>query len=1036
MTDTPERRSRRFAVPMMVGTALVALVGGGLWVQRAPLAEGFINRTLAERGLTMRYRVVSIGPRTQRIENVVLGDPARPDLTARWMEVDIALLGFSPSVAAIRAGGVRLRGDYRAGKLTLGQIDRFITGEGSDGPVLPDLVVGLTDARAAIATDFGWVGLAVDGQGNMRSGFAGRGAAVMPRAQVAGCLVDAATVKATIATLAGRARIDGPLSAKALACANGGHSMKGASGRYTAHFDERLSAVDGSVELTGSGLRSPGMGEAAHAAVKARFSGPFEQLSVDGALSLADVRPAAADPLRRARMATERTPFAPLLASLASAMEQAGRSNSAEAAFAIRRGDGGTRLDVTGLRFASASGARIAADPAMRVTLEPGRDLRITDGAIRFGGGGLPTGTVQAQLLDGGRWTSRIDLSPYAAGNGRLALGPIVLRGNGLGTTGFATVMTLDGPLGDGAVAGLSVPLTGSLDANGRLVLNRDCFAAGWQGLRLGSFTLGPARLQLCTAGGAGSGVLVWSAEDGLSGGIAGQKSVITGRSGSGPVRLSLSSFQAGLGGGGLRLSAPEITFGDGERAVILRARRIAGRADKAGLSGRIESGLAQIGTVPLLLSQIDADWRFAGGRLALNGATRITDRAADVRFNAVRSDDMQLLFDGERITASGHIRHATRGAPFARVDILHRLAPGTGEARFALDNLEFGPQLQPDDLTPIALGVVANVEGMVEGGGVISWDDTGVRSSGRFSTKDTNLAAAFGPVRGLSTSIQFTDLLALETAPGQVATVESINPGVEVRDGVIRFQLLRNKTARIEHGRWPFSGGDLILLPGTLDFDARQARNLTFRVVGLDAGAFINTMALKNVSATGVYDGLFPMTFDASGGRIAGGILVARQNGSPPLLIEDARTLVAPCDPKRQAGELSYVGAVSNADMNAYGKMAFDALKHLRYRCLTILLDGALDGEFVTRLAINGINQGSDEARKSFLLRPFLGLPFIFNVRIEAPFRGLLNTYQSFVDPSALIRNSLGAQYQSVLNNGLAVQPPDSDKALSKEGE
>jgi hypothetical protein len=56
--------------------------------------------------------------------------------------------------------------------------------------------------------------------------------------------------------------------------------------------------------------------------------------------------------------------------------------------------------------------------------------------------------------------------------------------------------------------------------------------------------------------------------------------------------------------------------------------------------------------------------------------------------------------------------------------------------------------------------------------------------------------------------------------------------------------------------------------------------------------------------------------------------------------------------------------------------------------------------------------------------------------VRIEAPFRGLLNTYQSFVDPSALVRGSLGPQYRTVLENKLAVQPPESENRVKKEGE
>jgi len=157
----------------------------------------------------------------------------------------------------------------------------------------------------------------------------------------------------------------------------------------------------------------------------------------------------------------------------------------------------------------------------------------------------------------------------------------------------------------------------------------------------------------------------------------------------------------------------------------------------------------------------------------------------------------------------------------------------------------------------------------------------------------------------------------------------------------------------------------------------------------------------------------------------------VARQPGRAPLILETTQGLNVPCDATLQAGDLSYVGEVSNAQLGAYGKLAFDALKHLRYRCLAIMLDGALDGEFVTRLTVNGINQGSEEARQSFITRPFIGLPFLFNVRIEAPFRGLLNTAAGIADPSKLISATLSEQAAPIItdNGHLAVQPADSDK-------
>ena len=83
---------------------------------------------------------------------------------------------------------------------------------------------------------------------------------------------------------------------------------------------------------------------------------------------------------------------------------------------------------------------------------------------------------------------------------------------------------------------------------------------------------------------------------------------------------------------------------------------------------------------------------------------------------------------------------------------------------------LRFTEAFQPEALTPLTVGVVALVDGTVTGQGRIEWDARGSRSTGTFSTADMNLAAPFGPVEGLTTTIHFTDLLGLTSAPGQVA--------------------------------------------------------------------------------------------------------------------------------------------------------------------------------------------------------------------------------------------------------------------------
>src|SRR3546814_17521063 len=110
------------------------------------------------------------------------------------------------------------------------------------------------------------------------------------------------------------------------------------------------------------------------------------------------------------------------------------------------------------------------------------------------------------------------------------------------------------------------------------------------------------------------------------------------------------------------------------------------------------------------------------------------------------------------------------------------------------------------------------------------------------------DLAATFGPVEGLTTTINFTDLLGIVSAPGQVAEVALIRTGIDVFDGVIRYQLLPDLRVRVVRGRWPFAGGELILEETLLVFIKPAPRNLTLRVVGLSLARFLTTQACHNI--------------------------------------------------------------------------------------------------------------------------------------------------------------------------------------------
>jgi len=91
------------------------------------------------------------------------------------------------------------------------------------------------------------------------------------------------------------------------------------------------------------------------------------------------------------------------------------------------------------------------------------------------------------------------------------------------------------------------------------------------------------------------------------------------------------------------------------------------------------------------------------------------------------------------------------------------------------------------------------------------------------------------------------------------------------------------------------------------------------------------------------------------------------------------------------------------------WGNMAFQSLKSLQYKTLSIEMNGPLAGEMITEVRFAGISQGAG-TKSNFLIRRLQKLPLIFNVRIQAPFRQLIDSAQSYYDPRRLIERNLPA--------------------------
>jgi hypothetical protein len=528
------------------------------------------------------------------------------------------------------------------------------------------------------------------------------------------------------------------------------------------------------------------------------------------------------------------------------------------------------------------------------------------------------------------------------------------------------------------------------------LTVNRDCTPIGFERLAVSSLRLDRAALRLCPTGAA----LVAVRSGGVSGG----------------ARLGATRLDGTLGGSAFRLETAGAMLALAERGFVLidvattigttriAATRLAGRVVGSGAQGTFAGGGGQIGTVPLLMSAGEGNWRFDGRRLTLHGALRVADTAATPRFQPMAARDIAFALDGDAIRATGDLIEPTTNTPVAKVTIDHRLSQGSGAATLAVPGLTFAKGFQPELLTRLTFGVIADVSGTMRGQGEIRWTPRGVDSTGTFSTDAMNLAAAFGPVTGLAGTIRFTDLLGLVSAPDQVATVASINPGIAVTDGRIIYRLLPDLKVQVQTARWPFAGGTLTLDPTVLDFGAEAARRMTFRVDGMDAGKFLQQFDFSNLNATGTFDGVLPMIFDEQGGRIAGGRLTAREGG----------------------GSIAYLGELTKKDLGVWGNLAFQSLRSLTYRSLDVQMNGPLAGEMVTGVSFTGIKQGAG-AKSNFLLRRLTRLPIRFNITIRAPFRGLIDSAASFYDPQRLVKRNLQALIDEQ-NRKTGVQPPASE--------
>lgn len=381
-----------------------------------------------------------------------------------------------------------------------------------------------------------------------------------------------------------------------------------------------------------------------------------------------------------------------------------------------------------------------------------------------------------------------------------------------------------------------------------------------------------------------------------------------------------------------------------------------------------------------------------AGGRMRIPGYGLVVE---DIALGLVETDQARAHLDGGlRSNASppGFAPLAVRGtlegdlggpvsyAFNARAEGLpasltatgeHDLGLAIGHLRYTLDEIRFGPGLQPGDLSPPLRKLFKNTRGSLAASGELSWIADVVVAYHSFGLNGLGFDAPGLKLRGMDTRLTpVTRGLRNALAP-QEMRVELLDVGIPLRNGVVRFNAHRAPAVKVEKTLFFWGGGLLELEPFELRVDALDAENrFVLNLADIDFDALLQLVSIDGLSATGALKGRIPV-------RIKGGE-IGISNGK----VTNTATGVLRYEPRIEPTFFA---------KNHQTALLRRALENFRYEQLEIGLDGSTGADIDLDIALNGSNR-----------RLYDGRPFRLNFNINGELDRIIEqsiTISTFAD-------------------------------------
>lgn len=565
------------------------------------------------------------------------------------------------------------------------------------------------------------------------------------------------------------------------------------------------------------------------------------------------------------------------------------------------------------------------------------------------------------------------------------------------------------------------------LDLAGRVMLDdthwsyrpaRDCLKVQWQRAALDQTIIGPVQNQLC----ASDKGLLWGDGPLTQGGFRISNLIAPLILGENPKAPPLFSGPASFKTLELRFQADE----KGVRTVILApsieargpsalgpalyanagalaiqasalpsgAWKVTGTSEAIGLADpslafRLSQGRISFSMIPLPGAELTKT------RIVLDQIqARLADSSAQPNFMPVSLSGSARL-EGDAFSARISPALVATNTALGRLDIQSDLVSGIGHATYETSDITFVPDgLQPKAIIPALGGQINAASGILSADIDAAWaPDRPMTTSAIARVKDlafTNVVT--GPITGLSTQMEFVDLLVPQTRKSQILRIGEINPGIPVRDVQIAYAIgpssLNPKLTLVatrpsgpaepasvspilaiflENARIPIAGGALVLgpteipllpspqtTPGSAATEATDVKTLyRFQVEGVKLQPLLDLMQIKDWKVTGDLVGEIPLEIDGIRASIVNGRLRAsggRLQGNDKVL-----DTLAQVDPATGAGLQTAPFGPVGPKIPSGQALAFQGLKDFVYKSLELTINGDLTGDIKIGIDLDG---------------------------------------------------------------------------------